>query len=295
MIDDLDETIRQLLIAEMPIKNGEVEISFEQPRRENSIRWSRPTVNLFLYDVRENNVLRHHGWEGLPESNGKDILAHQKRTPMRVDCYYMLTTWAAVPEDEHRLLARCLLALFRFPILPQERLVGSLCNPRFDIQARLASHDKLTNPAELWSALDNEIRPSISYMVTLSLDPWSEVSCALVRTVYLQTGQAAGLPYRTGLVEGTQTDMTWVGGKVRDQKQPHTGLEGIEVAIKGSGLVARTDKNGCFILGSLTAGEYILIIWPPSGKPIEKRITVPTKGEAIDRKKPEEYSLEILI
>ena len=31
MFDDLDETIRQLLIAEMPVKNGEVEIS--------AVRW----------------------------------------------------------------------------------------------------------------------------------------------------------------------------------------------------------------------------------------------------------------
>ena len=103
MFDDLDETIRQLLIAEMPVKNGEVEISFDQPKREWSARQSRPTLNLFLYDVRENHILRQHQWEQLPR-NGSDDMAHLKRMPFRVDCTYMLTTWASVPEDEHRLL-----------------------------------------------------------------------------------------------------------------------------------------------------------------------------------------------
>ena len=128
MIADLDETIRQLLKEELPIKNSEIEVSFEQPKRENSAKWTKPTVNLFLYDLRENNVLRQHQWERLAGGDnggrgGVEQLARLKRSPMRVDCCYMLTTWANDPEDEHRLLTRCLLALFRFPILPEDRLM----------------------------------------------------------------------------------------------------------------------------------------------------------------------------
>ncbi|MEM3079174.1 MAG: DUF4255 domain-containing protein [Thermoproteota archaeon] len=201
MIADLDETIRQLLIAELPVKNGEVEISFDQPKREWSARISKPTVNLFLYDVRENATLRQHQWERMPSVNG-DHLARLKRTPFRVDCFYMLTTWAAEPEDEQRLLTRALMALFRFPILPEDRLIGSLKNPIFEIQARLASHDRLTNPAEVWSSLDNELRPSVSYIVTLALDPWKEIEGPIVRTLTLRTGQAGRLPRRKELISG---------------------------------------------------------------------------------------------
>src|SRR5512143_880134 len=192
MIADLDETIRQLLMKELPVKNGEVDIKFDQPKREWSARLTKPTVNLFLYDLRENNVLRQHQWDQVREGGGTATL---KRSPMRVDCFYMLTTWAADPEDEHLLLTRCLMALFRYPILPEDRLVGALQNPRFEIQARLAAHDRLTNPAEMWASLDNEIRPSISYIVTLALDPWSEVAGeTIVRTLTFQYGQAADLP-----------------------------------------------------------------------------------------------------
>jgi hypothetical protein len=38
MIADLDETLRQLVTAELPIKNGEIEVEFDQPKREWSAR-----------------------------------------------------------------------------------------------------------------------------------------------------------------------------------------------------------------------------------------------------------------
>jgi Pvc16 N-terminal domain/Carboxypeptidase regulatory-like domain len=281
MFDDLDETIRQLLIAEIPLKNAEVEISFDQPKREWSARQSKPTLNLFLYDVRENNVLRQPQWERLP-GNSKDGQAHLKRTPFRVDCTYMLTTWASVPEDEHRLLTRSLLALFRFPILPADRLVGSLRNPPYDIQAVLARHDRLTNPAEVWSALDNEMRPSVSYIVTLALDPWKEITTPVVRTRTLHTGQSTTLPSFRELSEDTREEMQLIGGKVTDSSRDGAPLSGIDVAIKGTGLFAKTDPEGRFVLGSVPSGSYTLVVWPLKGKPKEKKISIPEKEGGYD-------------
>ncbi|MCB0005881.1 MAG: DUF4255 domain-containing protein, partial [Anaerolineales bacterium] len=69
MITDLDETIRNILRAELPIKNGEIDVKFDQPKREWSARLNKPTINLYLYDVRENNVLRTHQWERMPPKN----------------------------------------------------------------------------------------------------------------------------------------------------------------------------------------------------------------------------------
>lgn len=294
MITDLDETIRQLLKEELPIKNNEIEVSFDQPKRENSAKWTKPTVNLFLYDLRENNVLRQHQWEQIANANRGDNRSHRKRSPMRVDCFYMLTTWAADPEDEHRLLSRCLLALFRFPVLPGDRLVGSLRNPPYDIQARLASHDKLTNPAEVWSALDNEMRPSISYVITLALDPWTEVKeDSIVRTLTLRSGQSNTLPRYRRLIEETRGELSFIGGTVRDKTQDGAPTAGIEVAIKGTGLFDTTDEQGRFTLGSLPRGEYTLVAWPPEGKPGEKRITVPVIGDDGKPVTDGDYDLEI--
>ena len=47
MLADLDESIRKLLIEELPIKNGEIDVKFEQPKREWSAKLTKPTVNFF--------------------------------------------------------------------------------------------------------------------------------------------------------------------------------------------------------------------------------------------------------
>jgi len=284
MIADLDETIRRLLQQELPIKNGEIEIKFDQPKREWSARLNRPTVNLFLYDLRENPVLRQHGWEqiaGNGNGRGDNQLAHLKRTPLRVDCFYMLTTWASDPEDEHRLLSSALLALFRFPVLPADRLVGSLKKQPFEVPARLANHDRLTNPAEVWSSLDNEMRPSISYIITLALDPWVEITAPLVRTFTMRSGQAVGMPELPSLQMDTVLERVDLGGTVQSAKSGDP-LSGIQVAIKGTGLFTTTDTSGRFRLGSLPPGEYILVAWPEEGRPLEKAITLPGDGRAYD-------------
>jgi hypothetical protein len=98
MIDDLDEVLRQLLIREIPIKNGEVDIAFDQPSREWSAKLSRPTLNLFLYDARENQKLRQTQpmWEVERQQNNTAV---RHRRPARLDLHYMITAWAADPED----------------------------------------------------------------------------------------------------------------------------------------------------------------------------------------------------
>ena len=133
MIHDLDQTIRKMLIGGMPIKNGEINIEFDQPKRENSIKWlQKPTVNLFLYDLRENHVLRQHQWER--QLDNVDNTAQLKRTPFRVDCFYMLSAWANHSDTEHRVLASAMLALFRCPTLPDDQLVGTLIDQPYPIR-----------------------------------------------------------------------------------------------------------------------------------------------------------------
>ena len=303
MLADLDETIRKLLVTELPIKNGEIDISFDQPKREWSSRIAKPTINLFMYDVRENNVLRQHQWErlnnGMQANGGNLDQIKQKRTPMRIDCSYMVTTWAADPQDEHRLLTRSMLTLFRFPILPNDRLVGTLKNPRFDIQARLASHDKLTNPTDVWNVLDNEIHPSVSYVITLALDPWSEVTGPAVRTFTLIPGQRVmppsyqAYPRIRQLVPGTdETLMVTFGGAVRD-KETGDPQPNLQVAIKGTGYITATDEEGRYVLGSVVPGTYTLVVWPEEGKPVEKAIKIPAEVAEADEGEVHPYDMEV--
>jgi hypothetical protein len=276
MLADLDESIKKLLVEELPIKNGEIDVKFEQPKREWSAKLTKPTVNFFLYDLRENVQLRRSQWDSMNGGSTKQNLAMMKKAPHKLDCFYMITTWAAEPEDEHRLMTRTLMALFRNPFLPDHVLQGTVQHPASPINTYVARHDKLTNPAEVWSALDNEMRPSVSFSLTITLDPWTEFTGPIVRTYTLRAGQSSTLPtYRQ--LDGDEPDIerVFIGGTVRRKTKDKEPQSGLEVAIKGSGWFDTTDEEGQFRLGSMPPGEYTLVVWPEKGKPREKEITVP--------------------
>ena len=67
MLADLDETLRDLLRGELERHGFEgVDIAFDAPAREWSGQLSKPTVNIFLYDLREAEALRTSEWSRDP-------------------------------------------------------------------------------------------------------------------------------------------------------------------------------------------------------------------------------------
>jgi hypothetical protein len=168
MINDLDETLKQLLMKKVPLEPSEVDISFEAPDREWAASISKPTVSLYLYDIRENHELRNYEWT---RERNNDRTATRRRAPLRIDLSYLVTAWTNDVGDEHRLLWRVLAALSRHSLLPDELLQGKLKEQESEIRTTTAQPDGLfKNPADFWSALDNQLKPSIDYVVTLPLD-----------------------------------------------------------------------------------------------------------------------------
>lgn len=286
MISDLDKVIRKVLVEELEIKNGEITISFDQPKREWSARLGGATVNFFLYDIRENLHLRQHPWEMEPySSNGNRSKAVKKRPPLRYDCFYMMTAWVPnFPEDEHKLLSDCMRALCRHPVLPKKFYDETDLLDEYNIRTRLANHDVLTNPAEVWGALDNEMRPCISYVLTMALDPEQEEERPMVRNYRVSVGQADALPVQQVHKANTvATELNYIVGYVHEKADESKPCKGISVAIKGTGLVATTNKDGLFKLGDVPIGEHTLMAWPDKGKPVERKIIVPAEeGENYD-------------
>ncbi len=276
MISDLDEVLRQLLTRELPIKNGEVDIAFDLPKREWSSRISRPTLNLFLHDLRENNTLRQPEWEIQRNSDGT---ATKRRSPVRMDLHYMITAWAAESDDEHRLLTRTLLALFRFPDLPEELLLESLQGQPVPIPVRVAKHDELRTPADIWSALDNELRPAIACVITLALNPYQAVTGPLVRLRDLRFGEATELPQIARFKEGVEPDRFWmVGGNLRG----NGARQNVRLTLVERGQDVPVRDDGRFIIGNLEAGEYTLEVVAEGRKKRRHKINVPAEDYDIE-------------
>jgi hypothetical protein len=239
MIDDLDATIEELLRTDLQTlwetleaENaaqrddlatiGEITFSFQQPKSGwNTTSQSGLVLNLFLYDVRENAQLRRHYVDTLANGNNADPrFVQQKRLPMRIDCFYMVTAWHDEPRWQHWLLASALQILGRHAVLPESHLRGNLRHQPFEVRAKVAAHDVLTNPAEVWSALGNDMRPSFSYVVTLAIDPWQPISVPVVRTVVTMVGQKVAPPPAPAIASDDADDHFAVtsiqGGRVHE-------------------------------------------------------------------------------
>ena len=272
MISDVDEALRQLLIRELPIKNGEVDIKFEQPEREWSARLSRPTINLSLYDVRENPKLRQTRPVWGIEHN-PDGTVTKRRKPVRMDLHYMITAWAAEAEDEHRLLSRALMVLFRYPHVPEELLPESLQRQRAPISIMVAQYDHLQNPTDMWNVLDNEVRPAIACVIKLAIDPYQPTVAPLVRVRELRIGPSP-VPRLQQLEEGTEPDRFWtIGGTLRSD-QP-LDAERVHLTLVEKGLEVPLQPEGRFTIGCLEAGEYTLEVSVEGRQPRRYPITVP--------------------
>jgi len=269
MIDDLDDALRDLLVRELPIRDNEVDIAFDQPRREWSARLSRPSLNLYLYDVRENLRLRREATQVEVERRPSSVLT--VRRPTRLDLYYLVTTWATAPEDEHRLLARALMTFLRFPELPDDILPESLRDQPSPIPLKVAQPEVLDKPSDLWSVLDNQQRPGLVMVATLSINPFAPTETPLTRTAEVKFAQR-------DTPGGMSHGYTSISFNVNSKKP----LRNLQVKLMERGDLAVRDPNGEFAIRNLAAGEYTLEITADGQAASQHKIKVPAANYDID-------------
>ena len=168
MLTDLNNTIKQLLVKRIPLNPDEVEVSFECPKREWSSKILKPTINVYLFDLREDVERRETDWMVDRSQTGR---TGRRRPPVYVSLSYFITTWAREVLDEHLLLWRCLTALMRELSMGEDLLQGSLKGMGRHIKTATAQADGvLRNPGEFWSALDNNLKPAVIYSATLPVE-----------------------------------------------------------------------------------------------------------------------------
>jgi hypothetical protein len=260
MLDALDETLKAILREVGGLNPDEVDVAFEAPDREWAARIGKPTVNCYLYDIREN--LRRRGTEWSVEKRDNGNTAVKRRSPRRYDLSYVCTAWTNDIEDEHRLIWRVLATMMRCPELPRHLLQGSLTTIDEPIVTEVAQPDGLLrDPADVWSALDNRIRPSINVVVTLPLPDGDPLEAPLVLTRRIRVQEP-----------GRIIELIQIAGTVATTKgQPRTGAT---VRLKGHAYSTVTSEEGRFSLAGIPEGDYTLVAEVGS-ESIEREITVP--------------------
>lgn len=167
MIDEVDEAIRRMLAAgDVPGDQGE--LAFDAPTTEWRSRRNAPTVNVFLYDIREDLTRRKAGEVEVSDDDG--ALRGWRGVARWFELSYLVTAWTNRAQDEHRLLSQALRCLVRGERFEAGWLTGSLAELGLAVGMRAAGPVSEGGAAsDVWSALGGELKPAINLMVTAPL------------------------------------------------------------------------------------------------------------------------------
>src|SRR5436309_1834787 len=162
MIHDVDETLRTLVRRDA-LNGSDVEVAFDAPSKEWSARQNKPTVNLYLYDIREDLDRRRVQFEEIrADVDGRNIVVDRRVPPRKFKLSYLVTAWTQRAEDEHRLLSALLSCFLRHPTMPTDALAGALAQARMPILLNIALPPPQDRSiSDVWSALGGELKPSL--------------------------------------------------------------------------------------------------------------------------------------
>jgi hypothetical protein len=269
MIADLDTGLRDLLIAQLK-RHGfdDIDVVFETPTNEWASTLTRPTVNLFLCDLRKS---ARPGQSG-PDSGRNGNRATERSPALRVDCIFAVTTWSKAVADEHRLLSQVLGVLYAFPNLTGH--LGSrfdVGSQRFEVLATVGEQ-RPEQRADFWRSVGGVYKPALDYVVTLSVESGNVVE---------RGPDVRSTTIRTALKERSRDvvqELSNVGGIVRDSDgEP---VADAWVALHELGKIASSNDDGRFRLGRVPTGSYEVRVRDRAGR--EATVDVKVPSEVVD-------------
>jgi uncharacterized protein DUF4255 len=168
VIHEVDEALRRLVLRDAVNGSG-LELSFEAPNREWASRRNTPTINVYLYDIREDLDRREVSFEELRDGDGRVV--ERRPPPRRYALAYLVTVWTQRPEDEHSVLASLLACFLANERLPDDVLTGALAGQPYALTLTAGlPPPKERSLADVWSALGGELKPSLDLVVSVPFD-----------------------------------------------------------------------------------------------------------------------------
>jgi hypothetical protein len=163
MIHEVDEALRDLV--RVGLGSPDIEVVFDAPTRDWAARRNAPTVNLYLYDIREDLRRRSRGRRNVYDEQG--TVVSRTLPPRYFKLSYLISAWTQRPEDEHRLLSSLLHCFLRHDALPAGGLGPELSATGLPVPVTVAlppPEDRAF--ADVWSALGGELKPSLDLVVS---------------------------------------------------------------------------------------------------------------------------------
>ncbi len=244
MFHQIDHALEQYLRAEVPLPHSDVDIAFNAPAKDWSARISRPTVNLFLWDIRRAASKQRAGYDEV-EIEGTTF----RRLPPRVlEMRYLITAWSSEHRDEHQLLGSVATTILNRRSIPTQYLPEGFELPDDrPVSLSLTTTTDL-KPNDFWSSIDGQLKPGLDVVVSFRVatplhevaDPASSVE------VGVADRRAPSASSSRSYVTGHTSNPDAVGRRVRTRR--------------GSATVQET---GSFIVPGQAGDELIIETEPP--------------------------------
>lgn len=190
-IQALPDALSELLSKFGEIGKPEIGVSIEAPTKEWIASLTQPTINFFLFDIRENTEKREVNPQVFRRMAEKE--GGRKMPPRRMDLSYLVSVFASDAQDELALMWRLTATLMHYPVLPEEVMPEELKQElqRMDVQITARLHEKESGRdlLEWWTALGVTPRASLHYVVTVPLDLERELKSKLVLSWQLRVGE----------------------------------------------------------------------------------------------------------
>lgn len=157
----LQSVLQAWLREQLPLPADVGDISFDSPNAGWGTGLTRPTVNLFLFDI------ARAAQPPLPMPPRRDAgggLVRDRPAPW-VTCSYLLSTWAADVRQEHRLLGDAMRAVLGTSALSPPAESEELASP---IQIGLCEANEV-QAGELWSGLGVPLRAAMVLVATAAV------------------------------------------------------------------------------------------------------------------------------
>jgi hypothetical protein len=187
MINEVDEALRSLVKTHV-INGADVEVVFDAPTREWASRRNKPTIDLYLYDIRED--LRRRQTGEIERRNEQGIVEQRLALNRFFKLAYLITAWTQRPEDEHRLLSAILACFLLHDYVPDSAMTPLLSEATVPPLLQIAyppPEDRQVS--DVWSSLGGDLKPSVDLVVTLAIRPQKliEIAPAVVEPLRLHT------------------------------------------------------------------------------------------------------------
>jgi hypothetical protein len=257
------QTLAEILAGGTSLASTE-QIDFSHPshRREEG---AGPTLNLYVYDLRESKQIQHSGRQverklnnGLPTPPSK---AKVNWSPHWFDVSILLTAWDRTALGEHHLLSEALDVLLRHRPLKEDFLQPELQG--YGNLSMTVALDPTIEVGSLWSALNVPLRAGLYLTVTVPFGQQSIDDLPMVweRIFELKSQNQSHEDGRKG-ESAVVTKRVAIAGIIKSAvaNQP---LMDAEIAVSKTEKSTTSNQEGLFFFDDLRIGNYVLTVSCP--------------------------------